>query len=290
MKKLLPFIIALALLLSACGEFAPEETAAPSAAPEYAFTPETYPAVAAGEAAGELARAVTAIMLGTDRTEAAQRVVSGTSAGAWEALGSGECALALAVDTGNIPAGVETEAVARDALVFYVSESNPVESLSLRDLEDIFDGDETSWAAFGGAEEDIVVIGREAGSGSVAALSALVGCDEALCTAVNEYQTAAGAIGFGFYYPCVVQGKADGYKLLAVEGVLPSAETVESGEYPLTAEYLAGVSASAAEGSPERTLFDWLCGSVGQAFISSQGYFAPQAADDAALGGEEAAE
>ena len=287
MKKLLPFIIALALLLSACGEFAPEETAAPSAAPEYAFTPETYPAVAAGEAAGELARAVTAIMLGTDRAE---RVVSGASAGAWEALGSGECALALAVDTGNIPAGVETEAVARDALVFYVSESNPIESLSLRDLEDIFDGDETSWAAFGGAEEDIVVIGREAGSGSVAALSALVGCDEALCTAVNEYQTAAGAIGFGFYYPCVVQGKADGYKLLAVEGVLPSAETVESGEYPLTAEYLAGVSASAAEGSPERTLFDWLCGSVGQAFISSQGYFAPQAADDAALGGEEAAE
>ena len=71
MKKLLPFIIALALLLSACGEFAPEETAAPSAAPEYAFTPETYPAVAAGEAAGELARAVTAIMLGTDRAEAA---------------------------------------------------------------------------------------------------------------------------------------------------------------------------------------------------------------------------
>ena len=290
MKKLLPFIIALALLLSACGEFAPEETAAPSAAPEYAFTPETYPAVAAGEAAGELARAVTAIMLGTDRTEAAQRVASGASADAWDALGSGECALALAVDTGNIPAGVETESVARDALVFYVSESNPIESLSLRDLEDIFDGDETSWAAFGGAEEDIVVIGREAGSGSVAALSALVGCDEALCTAVNEYQTAAGAIGFGFYYPCVVQGKADGYKLLAVEGVLPSAETVESGEYPLTAEYLAGVSASAAEGSPERTLFDWLCGSVGQAFISSQGYFAPQAADDAALGGEEAAE
>ena len=138
------------------------------------------------------------------------------------------------------------------------------------------------WLSLGGALTAVGVL--------MAALSALVGCDEALCTAVNEYQTAAGAIGFGFYYPCVVQGKADGYKLLAVEGVLPSAETVESGEYPLTAEYLAGVSASAAEGSPERTLFDWLCGSVGQAFISSQGYFAPQAADDAALGGEEAAE
>ena len=86
-------------------------------------------------------------MLGTDRTEAAKRVASGASADAWDALGSGECALALAVDTGNIPAGVETEAIARDALVFYVSESNPIESLSLRDLEDIFDGDETSWAA-----------------------------------------------------------------------------------------------------------------------------------------------
>lgn len=290
MKKLLPLTIILALALSACGDFAPEATAEPSAAPEYSFTEETYPALAASAAAEELADAVTAIMLGTDRETAAERVISCTSAEAWDSLGSGACAIAIAAGAGDIPDGVETEAIAQDALVFYVSESNPVDSLTLRELEDIFDGDETSWAAFGGAEEDIVVIGREAGSGSVAALSALVGCDEALCTAVNEYQTAAGAIGFGFYYPCVVQGKADGYKLLAVEGVLPSAETVESGEYPLTAEYLAGVSASAAEGSPERTLFDWLCGSVGQAFISSQGYFAPQAADDAALGGEEAAE
>lgn len=290
MKKLLPLTIILALALSACGDFAPEATAEPSAAPEYSFTEETYPALAASAAAEELADAVTAIMLGTDRETAAERVISCTSAEAWDSLGSGACAIAIAAGAGDIPDGVETEAIAQDALVFYVSESNPVDSLTLRELEDIFDGDETSWAAFGGAEEDIAVIGREAGSGSVAALSALVGCDEALCTAVNEYQTAAGAIGFGFYYPCVVQGKADGYKLLAVEGVLPSAETVESGEYPLTAEYLAGVSASAAEGSPERTLFDWLCGSVGQAFISSQGYFAPQAADDAALGGEEAAE
>ena len=230
-------------------------------------------------------------MLGTDRTEAAQRVASGASADAWDALGSGECALALAVDTGNIPAGVETEAVARDALVFYVSEANPIESLSLRDLEDIFDGDETSWAAFGGAEEDIVVIGREAGSGSVAALSALVGCDEALCTAVNEYQTAAGAIGFGFYYPCVVQGKADGYKLLAVEGVLPSAETVESGEYPLTGgvpgrrQRLGGRRARRRGRSLTGSAAAW-----GRRSSPRRAILPRRRRDDAALGGEEAAE
>ena len=282
MKKLLPLTIILSLALSACGDFAPEATAEPSAAPEYSFTEETYPALAASAAAEELADAVTAIMLCTDRETAAERVISCTSAEAWDSLGSGACAIVIAAGAGDIPDGVETEAIAQDALVFYVSESNPVDSLTLRELEDIFDGDETSWDAFGGGEEDIIIMGREAGSGSVAALSSLVGCDEELVTAVNEYETASGVIGFGFYYPCVTQGLADWYKIISVEGVAPSAETVASGEYPLTVEYLVGISSSAAEDSPERTLYDWLCGSVGQAFISSQGYFAPSAAENSA--------
>ena len=75
----------------------------------------------------------------------------------------------------------------------------------------------------------------------------------------------------------MTQGLASGYKLLAVDGVLPSEATVASGEYPLTVDYLAGIMSGAAEDSPERMLWLWMQGAVGQAFISSQGYFSPAA-------------
>lgn len=282
MKKLLPIGMILALLLTACGDFAPEATVEPTSTAEYSFTEENFPLIAAGASAGELARAVTAIMLGRDRSGAEEYVASVASADAWETLASGESGLVIAADTGNIPEGAETAVIASDALVFYVSQDNPVDSLTLSELEDIFTGSETDWAALGGPDGDIVIMGREEGSGSVEALERLVGCDRELVTAVSEFETSDGVIGFGFYYPCVTQGLAGGYRLLAVDGVLPSAETVASGEYALTAGYLAGIAAGAAQDSPERTLWLWLQGAVGQAFISSQGCFGPAVQDGSA--------
>ena len=67
-------------------------------------------------------------------------------------------------------------------------------------------------------------------------------------------------------------GLADGYKIISVDGVTPSADTIRSGEYTLALDVLAGVDSSAQDGGAERTLWLWLQGSVGQAFISSQGY------------------
>ena len=118
-------------------------------------------------------------------------------------------------------------------------------------------------------------MGREPGSGSVEALKSLIGCDEGLVTDVRGHETSEGVIGFGFYYPCVKQGLAGGCKLLAVDGVLPAESAVASEEYALTVDYLVGVMSGAAEGSPERTLWEWMQGAVGQAFISSQGFFSP---------------
>ena len=67
-------------------------------------------------------------------------------------------------------------------------------------------------------------------------------------------------------------GLSDGYKLIAVDGVKPSADTIKSGEYTLGLDTLVLVDHNAAEDSGERALWLWMQGSVGQAFISSQGY------------------
>ena len=106
----------------------------------------------------------------------------------------------------------------------------------------------------------------------VAALEELVGCDAELCTGQSAPLTGGDVIGFGFWSECALMGLADGYELIAVGGVEPTEESIASGEYPLCVDTLAGVAADAGEESPERVLYLWLQGTVGQAFLSSQGY------------------
>ena len=61
---------------------------------------------------------------------------------------------------------LEQKAIGRDALVFIVNEDNPVQSLTRQQLKDIYAGTITNWKDVGGNDAEIVLIGREAGSGT----------------------------------------------------------------------------------------------------------------------------
>ena len=269
MKRLIPIllILALALTLGGCGDFAPDPTETPGTTVEYSFDRSNFPTIAGGEAQRPLAEAIAAIMLGETRESASDMLSFGSTGEAWAALESGEAGLVLAAEPDELPEGVETAAVSRDALVFYVGAESPVDGMTTAQLKSVLAGGTKSWSGMGGTG-DIIVLGRPEGSGSLAAVRRLIGADE---LAVSE-ESAALTLGYGFYNEAVLMGLADGYKLLAIDGVEPTAETIASGEYPLTVDVLAGISSSAAEDSPERALWLWLQGGVGQAFISSQGY------------------
>ena len=273
MKKLTALLAASALMLSlaACGDFAPDPVETPEVAFDYEYTEETFPSLYAGTAYGPLAEAVAAIMLGTTREEAAESISVGAAGSAWEALGAGEAGVVIATGTEDMPLGVDTAPVARDALVFFVGGDSGVDSLSLDELKSIFTGRETDWQAFGG-EGAIRILTRPGLSGSVAALEELVGCDAELCTGQSAPLTGGDVIGFGFWSECALMGLADGYKIISVDGVAPTEQSISSGEYSLCVDVLAGVASGAAGDGAERTLWLWLQGGVGQAFISSQGY------------------
>lgn len=273
MKKITALLTASALMLSlaACGDFAPDPTDAPTAALDYSYTESTFPAVAGSGAYSPLMEAVAAIMLGTGRAEAAEKLSFGTTDAAWHALASGEAGVAVAPEGSSMPSGIDTAPIARDALVFYVGAGSSVSDISSDELRNIFTGRETHWQSYGG-EGEIEIIRRPEGSGSAAALERLVGCDSELVTGESLPLTGSDVIGFGLWSECSALGLADGYKIISVDGVAPTADTIRSGDYPLALDVLAGVDSSAAEGGPERTLWLWLQGSVGQAFISSQGY------------------
>ena len=273
MKKLTALLAASALMLSlaACGDFAPDPTDAPTAALDYSYTESTFPDVAGSAAYTPLMEAVTAIMLGTTRENAAEHLNLGATDAAWDALGGGEVGVVVAPEGSSMPSGIDTAPISRDALVFFVGADSPVSDLSSDELRSIFTGREDSWQSYGG-DGSIQILTRPEGSGSIAALERLIGCDSELVTGESLPLTGSDVIGFGLWSECELSGLADGYKLLSVDGVEPSADSIRSGEYALSLDVLAGVSSGAAEDSAERTLWLWLQGSVGQAFISSQGY------------------
>lgn len=273
MKRLIPIllILALAQALGGCGDFAPDPTETPGTTVEYSFDRSNFPTIAGGEAQRPLAEAIAAIMLGETRESASDMLSFGSTGEAWAALESGEAGLVLAAEPDELPEGVETAAVSRDALVFYVGAESPVDGMTTAQLKSVLAGGTKSWSGMGGTG-DIIVLGRPEGSGSLAAVRRLIGADELAVSEESAALTSNEVLGYGFYNEAVLMGLADGYKLLAIDGVEPTAETIASGEYPLTVDVLAGISSSAAEDSPERALWLWLQGGVGQAFISSQGY------------------
>src|SRR5699024_9108437 len=63
-----------------------------------------------------------------------------------------------------------------------------------------------------------------------------------------------------------------GLRLLAVEGVEPSNDTIAAQEYPLCNDFYAVIRANAAPDSPERRLYDWLSTDAGRACIEKAGY------------------
>jgi len=133
--------------------------------------------------------------------------------------------------------------IARDALAVIVHPNNPIASLTREQIQRIFSGEIRSWDEVGGAPHPIVVVSREAGSGTFSAFEELVmkgepvtdqalrqGSNGAVRQIVADDQDAIGYMSLGIVDNTV--------KALQIDHVQPSAEHVESGEYKLVRPFL----------------------------------------------------
>ena len=273
MKKLLTLLITLSVLaFSGCGALAPpEQTPEQTPIPDYSFSRADFPTLAAGLTTEPLTTAVASIMLGESRDDVSDLVLAGSTTDAWLALQDGSAGLVIAAESESMPSEAETVQVARDGLVFFTGEGNSVDSLTTAQLKKIFSGDITNWKELGGKDEAIGIIAKSDGSGSLAALERLLAVSSIELDGA-DFDTSSGALGFAFYHGAENMGLASGMKILAVDGVRPSIETIASGDYALVCSYFAAISSAAPESSPERALFQWLQSDIGQAFVSAQGY------------------
>lgn len=185
--------------------------------------------------------------------------------------------------------GIELEIIpiVKDALVFLANIENPVVGVSSEQLREIYTGKVTNWKMLGGLDENIEPYQRTQGSGSQTLLIKLVmnGLEPmqppeewvsesmgGLVEVVSSYDNARAAIGYSmFYYVNNMYGNS-AFKLLDVDGVKPSRETITRGEYPLEDYYYAVIRKDMPAGSAARQLIDWLLTDDGQIVAARAGY------------------
>ena len=152
--------------------------------------------------------------------------------------------------------GVTATTVALDGIAMVVNNENTVSDLSIDQLAQIFRKGITTWADVGGEDGEIVVIGREAGSGTRDGFESIVGVEDA-CVYDQEL-TATGAVISAVASNKLAIGYAslsavgDTVKTLTVEGVECSEATVLDGTYKVQRpfNFITNDSAELSEAAP----------------------------------------
>lgn len=175
--------------------------------------------------------------------------------------------------------------IGKEAFVFFVNPANPIESLTLAQIRDIYGGKITCWDELGvKGLGGIRAFQRSEGSGSQTALVKLMG-DAPLMEAPKEmkmggmldiveatadYKNFKNAVGYSFRFYCTELISDFEVKLLAINGVSPTRENIENGAYPIASYFYAVTRSDADENT--RALLDWIQGPQGQKLIDETGY------------------
>ncbi len=194
------------------------------------------------------------------------------------------------VDIGNASRGLkdgEKEAgaieniVAIDGIAVIVDKNNTVANLTSQQLADVYTGKIKNWKELGGNDEVIVVIGREAGSGTRGAFEELLELEDVCAYAQELDSTGAvlakvastpGAIGY-----VSLDAVDDSVISLSLNGAEASEENITAGNYLLSRPFVMATMGEISEQSDlVQAWFAYLSSEEGQNVISSLGLILPQ--------------
>jgi len=196
-----------------------------------------------------------------------------------------ESVLAGSVDIGNSSrnlkddeksAGAVENIVAIDGIAVVADPANKVEDLTKDQLVSIYTGETKNWSEVGGDDQAIVVVGREAGSGTRGAFEELLDIADA-CVYANELDSTGavmakvastpGAIGY-----VSLDVVDDSVKALKLDGVDATEENIKAGNYALSRPFVMATKGEISEQKTEvQALFDYLTSDEGKALIKSVG-------------------
>ena len=172
--------------------------------------------------------------------------------------------------------GVAENIVAIDGIAVVVDPANTVEDLTKDQLTSIYDGSVTNWKDVGGNDAPIVVVGREAGSGTRGAFEELLKLEDA-CKYSNELDSTGavmakvastpGSIGY-----VSLDVLDDTVKALKLDGAEPTEENIKAGKYFLSRPFVMATKGEISEQSDlVKALFDFIYSDEGSELVKSVG-------------------
>lgn len=276
-KKIIALVCAAAMTfnLTACGGSA-EETAAP--AKETGADLGGSISMAGSTSMEKLANAVAESFMEKYPGVTVTAEFTGSSAGI-EAVTAGSVEIgnsSRALKDEEKAAGAVENIVAIDGIAVVVDPANPVTDLTKDQLISIYTGETKNWSELGGEDAPVVVVGREAGSGTRGAFEELLKIEDA-CNYASELDSTGAVIAKVASTPGAVgyvslDAIDDSVTAVALEGVEATAENIKAGDYFLSRPFVMATKGEISEQSEAvQALFEYLASGEGREVIAGVG-------------------
>ena len=277
--------VMLAAALSGCGSntAAPAASTAPSEAPE-AVESAAPEAKLSGSVSTDGSTSMEKVIgaLGEAFTEANPDVnftynPTGSGSGI-TAVSEGRCDIGLSsrnLKDEEAAKGLKATVLALDGIAVIVNPENPVSELSLEQIAKVYTGEITNWSELGGNDAEIVVIGREAGSGTRDGFESITKTADA-CVYRQELTSTGDVITTVAQNPDAIgyaslASIGDTVKALVVEGVAPSEETVKDGSYLVQRPFVLVTREGEELSEAAQAFFDYITSADAASIIADAG-------------------
>lgn len=232
---------------------------------------EEYPKVDGSTALIPLMSKIMQNTCGVSEEVGNENIICSKTAKAWRNLASGKADLLI---VGEAPESVRRDIcyeyqkellcspIRREGLVFIVNKNNPISSLTREQLIEIYTGNITNWKELGGEDIEIRAFQRNEQSGSQTNFRKILMNDiepikmetykyvddmGGLIDEIARYDNTNNAIGYSVYYYANMMYSRDDIKMIAVDGIIPSIETISNNTYPLITESYVAIRKNTAK-------------------------------------------
>ena len=171
--------------------------------------------------------------------------------------------------------GLTETILAYDGIAIIVNPANPVNNLTLETIAKIYTGEITNWNQVGGSDATIVLIGREAGSGTRDGFESITETKDNCkyrqeLTSTGDVITTVASNPNAIGYASLASVK-DSVKALTVNDVVPSEATVKDGSYVVQRPFVLVTKTGVELSENAKKFFDYITSVKARAVISAAG-------------------
>lgn len=171
--------------------------------------------------------------------------------------------------------GLEGTVLAYDGIAIIVNPENPVNDLDLETIAKIYTGEIKNWKEIGGNDAEIVLIGREAGSGTRDGFESITGTEDKCAyrqelTSTGDVITTVASNPNAIGYASLASVK-DTVKALKIDGVTASEETIKNGTYVVQRPFVLVTKTDVTLSESAQSFFNFITSEAAQGIIIEAG-------------------